>query len=249
MWLIPLGDGVVTSIEGELPGSFPPVWSLESTRVFVALGPGLTTFSLDRRVLERLPSGIEHPTPLIDFSPEANHRDVSMLTISVRVSDERVARTPVASVARDSDGTIKAEEAEGAFKALLALAGVNLLCPDLAETWSVFKDFLGVPDSSGTDGVLFESGCHRSGLRFSISFLRQFDVRVEGEHGYFFHMHCEFFYSATEDLSALPGCTEWWFRDDDVSLEDFVEVVERRPAFRMALGLVPLEVHIGQTPV
>lgn len=93
-------------------------------------------------------------------------------------------------------------DAETRLRQGLSETGVDPVDPSFLATWQVFKHFASDPVDSPTDGLLFESGVYRftGPERFTVDFLRQFEVYQDDDHDHYEQLRCEFL-SGSRDRS------------------------------------------------
>lgn len=130
--------------------------------------------------------------------------------------------------------------AERVLRELLGTRGVDPHSPQsVSAAWEVFKEFVGVPFDTASDGVLYETGIFSfdGPAEFYVSFLRQFEVLYEdGEHDHFEQLTWEFRFPVTDQTRGFGEFDQWWFAGEGpASWANFVAAVEHRPEF-VALG-------------
>ena len=139
---------------------------------------------------------------------------------------------------------------------MLSAHGLDPRSPrSLADTWVVFKDFVKVRfdlRGAGSDGVLYQSGVFSfyGEPEFYISFLRQFEATFEnGDHDRFEQLECEFRYRLTDETQSFEPFEHWWFRDEQQTWDEFVQLVEQRSEYLTLRSRPPRAARVAQEQV
>jgi hypothetical protein len=126
------------------------------------------------------------------------------------------------------------EAAPAIVRELIAPAAGGGGVPSRADLVAAVRRFaqveFDVPDGPGADGFLFQYGPANwfPEPTFVLGVARQFEVLDDaGEHGCYYQLNLEYRYPADADLDSAGTRTEWWFRDEPTSFDDWLGSVER----------------------
>ncbi|WP_433358750.1 hypothetical protein [Streptosporangium sp. CA-115845] len=106
-----------------------------------------------------------------------------------------------------------------------------------------------IPELPDADGYLFQYGkvSWFSEPTFVLSLVRQLEViDSSGEHEYYVQVQFEFRYSLDNELESAGSHTEWWFPEDGISLDAWLESVNRASIMNILTQKTPREFEIWQ---